>query len=404
MAGGGGNLIIGGTGNASIYGGVGNDIIYGSLGNNVIYSGGGADQIDGDHAGIAFAITALGVLTESMAAPASGVSNSRNTIYGGSGPDSLYGGAGSDTIYGGPGTRLIVGGGAPTLIYGGAGSGVTIQGGNAGDVIIGSDGGGDSIIGGAGDDRIELRGGNDYANGGGGANVIVGSIGNDTLVGESGEDTLEGGAASDVLQGPATDNLFPDSGVTGDSSSADTVVPGPTTLALPSDSVAPGWWSPVAGPAGMALGGTVGNASSPAIAADAVGPWVAWTQINNGVQGLYVAHDVDGTWEAVGGSATGAGLSLAGATASNPAIAIVNGAPVVTWTSTTAAGTDDRGRDLQRKRQWRRRRLGRARQFLFGVRHQRRRRLRQCADRRHQLRPGRDLARSGGRDAQAFTR
>ena len=339
MAGGGGNLIIGGTGNASIYGGVGNDTIYGSLGNNVIYSGGGADQIHGDHAGLAFMITALGVLTTSTAAPASGASNSRNAIYGGSGADSLYGGASSDTIYGGPGTRLIVGGGGPTLIYGGAGTGVTIRGGNAGDVIIGSDGGGDSIVGGAGDDRIELRGGNNYANGGGGGNAIIGSIGNDTLVGESGEDTLEGGAASDVLQGPATDSFFPDSGVTGDSLSADTVVPGPTTLPLPSDCVAPGWWSPVAGPAGMALGGTVGNASSPAIAADAVGPWVAWTQINNGVQGLYVAHDVDGTWQAFGGSATGAGLSLAGATASNPAIAIVNGAPVVTWTSTTAAGT-----------------------------------------------------------------
>ncbi|MEO6842783.1 MAG: right-handed parallel beta-helix repeat-containing protein [Bradyrhizobium sp.] len=259
-------------------------------------------------------------------------------IYGGSGADSLYGGASSDTIYGGPGTRLIVGGGGPTLIYGGAGAGVTINGGNAGDVIIGSDGGGDSITGGAGNDRIELRGGNNHANGGGGANVIIGSIGNDVLVGASGNDSLIGGAASDQLQGPSTDSFFPNSGVTGDSLSAPSVVTPPNTLSLPSDGVAQGWWSPVAGPQGMALGGTSGDASSPAIAADAIGPWVAWTQTNDGIQGLYVAHDVNGTWVGVGGSVTGAGLSLAGAAASDPSIAIINGAPVVTWTSTTASG------------------------------------------------------------------
>ena len=338
VAGGGGNMIIGGKGNDSIQGGAGNDVIYGGLGSNIIYGNGGADQIHGDYAGLAFTISALGVLTTSQAMASTGVSNSRNVIYGGSGADSLYGGAGSDTIYGGPGTRLIVGGGGPTLIYGGAGAGVTINGGNAGDVIIGSDGGGDSITGGAGNDRIELRGGNNYANGGGGANVIIGSIGNDVLVGASGRDSLIGGAASDQLQGPSTDSFFPNSGVTGDSLSAATVVTPPNTLSLPSDSVAQGWWSPVAGPQGMALGGS-GDASSPAIAADAVGPWVAWTQTNDGIQGLYVAHDVNGTWVGVGGSVTGAGLSLAGAAASNPSIAIINGAPVVTWTSTTASGS-----------------------------------------------------------------
>jgi Ca2+-binding RTX toxin-like protein len=235
-------------------------------------------------------ISAVGVLTTSQAPPATGVSNSRAVIYGGSGADSLYGGAGGGTIYGGMGTRLIVGGGMPTLIYGGPGKGVTINAGNAGDVIIGSDGGGDSITGGAGNDRIELRGGNNHADGGGGANVIIGSsVGNDVLVGSSGKDILVGGSPTDTLQGPATDAMFPNGGTSGDALSSNSVVAPPTTLSLPSDSVAQGWWSPVAGPSGIALGGTSGNASSPAIATDAAGPWVAWTEINDGIQGLYVA-------------------------------------------------------------------------------------------------------------------
>ena len=98
---------------------------------------------------------------------------------------------------------------------------------------------------------------------------------------------------------------------------------------------AQGWWSLVAGPAGLTLGGDESNATSPAIVADSAGPWVAWTQTSDGATGLYVAHDVDGVWTAVGGSATGLGLSLAGASASNPSIALLNGAPIVAWTSTT---------------------------------------------------------------------
>ena len=89
----------------------------------------------------------------------------------------------------------------------------------------------------------------------------------------------------------------------------------------------------------MALGGTEGNASSPAIAAGANGPWVAWLQISDGTQGLYVAEYINGTWTAFGGSATNAGLSLPGSSASNPSIAVIGGVPVVAWTSTTSAGT-----------------------------------------------------------------
>ncbi|HTP91121.1 MAG TPA: calcium-binding protein, partial [Xanthobacteraceae bacterium] len=119
VGGGGGNLIVGGQGNTTIYGGSGGDVIYGGAGDNLLISGGGLSQVYGDHVALAFALSALGVLTESAVTPPSGATNARATIYGSSGPDSLYGGSGSDVIYGGTGTRLIVGGKQPTLIYGG---------------------------------------------------------------------------------------------------------------------------------------------------------------------------------------------------------------------------------------------------------------------------------------------
>jgi Ca2+-binding RTX toxin-like protein len=342
------NLIIGGDGNDVITGGAGTDTIYGGLGDNVLSAAGGNDKIYGDNAGLAFALSSTGVLTTSAAAPTGTVSNDRNIIRGGSGPDSLYGGAGSDTIIGGSGTKLIVGGGLSTYIQGGSGAGVTINGGNGGDTIIGSDGGGDIIQGGTGADRIELRGSGNTANGGAGDDVIVGGAGNDVLEGGAGNDLLTSSAASDTLYGyaanpagddHATDRLFPASTASGDSLSSSTAIAAVPTVALPSDPVPPGWWSALAGPSGISLGGSAGNASSPAISADATGPWVAWTQINNGVTGLYVAHDVGGSWQAVAGSATGNGLTLAGASASNPSIAIVGGRPVVAWTAITAAGS-----------------------------------------------------------------
>ena len=342
------SLIIGGDGNDTITGGVGKNTIYGGLGNNVLSAGGGDSTVYGDNAGLTFSLSSSGVLTTTVTAPSGSVSNDRNIIRGGSGHDSLYGGAGSDTIIGGSGTRLIVGGGGQTYIQGGSGTGVTINGGNGGDVIIGSDGGGDIIHGGAGADRIELRGSNNFVNGGAGDDVIVGGAGNDTLEGGAGNDLLTSAAASDTLYGyaanpagddHAADRLFPVSTASGDSLSLPTAIASAPSVALPSDPVPQGWWSALAGPTGIALGSTAGNASSPAIAADAAGPWLAWTQSNNGVVGLYVAHDVGGTWQAVAGSATGNGLTSAGASATNPSIAIVAGRPVVTWTQITAAGS-----------------------------------------------------------------
>ncbi|MBC9882178.1 LEPR-XLL domain-containing protein, partial [Bradyrhizobium sp. INPA01-394B] len=342
------NLIIGGDGNDTITGGAGTDTIYGGLGDNLLSATRGTDTIYGDNAGLAFSLSATGVLTTTAAAPSGVVSNDRNVIRGGSGADRLYGGAGSDTIIGGPGTKLIVGGGLSTYIQGGSGAGVTINGGNGGDTIIGSDGGGDIIKGGSGADRIELRGAGNTVNGGAGDDVIVGGAGNDILEGGAGNDLLTSSAASDTLYGyaanpagddHATDRLFPNGSVSGDSLSSPTSIATTPSVALPSDTTPQGWWSALVGPNGIALGGSHGNAASPVIAADAAGPWLAWTEINNGVTGLYVAHDVGGSWQGVAGSATGNGLALAGSSASNPSIAIVGGRPVVAWTAITAGGS-----------------------------------------------------------------
>ena len=89
----------------------------------------------------------------------------------------------------------------------------------------------------------------------------------------------------------------------------------------------------------MALGGTQGNASSPAIAAGANGPWVAWTADRATAPRDFTSPNTSAApGTAFGGSATNAGLSLPGASASNPSIAVIDGAPVVAWTSTTSAG------------------------------------------------------------------
>ena len=168
--------------------------------------------------------------------------------------------------------------------------------------------------------------------------VIVGSIGSDTISGGSGSNLLVGGAASDILNGTAADQVFPATGITGDSLSSPWAPPAIPSIVLPTDSAAQGWWSQVAGPAGIALGLNQ-NTGIPAIAADATGPYIAWTQTLDATAGLYVAHYVGNTWISLGGSTTGTGIQGATGSAANPSIAIVGGTPVVAWTSVGPTGS-----------------------------------------------------------------
>ena len=338
MAGNGGNLIRGGDGNDTILGGAGADLIYGGAGNDSITSGGGDDILYGRDGGIALALLAVGQVAVTGSAPVSDANLDADTIVGGSGNSQIFGEGGNNLLYGGSGAAKITGGTGQNVIYGGSGTGVLITGGDGGDVIIGSDGGHDTINGGAGNDRIELRGGNNVANGGAGDDVIIGSTGNDILSGGPGRNLLVGGAASDVLNGSAADQLFPVSGITGDSLSAPTPSASIPSIPLPTDQAAQGWWSLVAGPVGISLG-LKQDTGVPAITADAAGPYVAWTQTLDGTAGLYVAHYVGGVWTALGGSTTGTGIQGAIGSAANPSITMVGGKPVVAWTSVGPTGS-----------------------------------------------------------------
>jgi hypothetical protein len=75
------------------------------------------------------------------------------------------------------------------------------------------------------------------------------------------------------------------------------------------------------------------------IAADANGPYVAWTQTLDSTSGLYVAHYVGGAWTALANSATATGLQSPLGSAANASIAMIGGKPVVAWTSVWATGS-----------------------------------------------------------------
>jgi Ca2+-binding RTX toxin-like protein len=336
VAGDGGNFIWGGGGNDTILGGRGADIIYGGAGVDSISGGGGSDIIHARNGAIAIALSAAGQVIITGSAAVIAFNPAADTINAGSGNTQIFADGGNNLIYGGSGVSTITGGSGQDMIYGGSNAGVKITGGAGGDVIIGSDGGFDTINAGTGGDRIEVRGGHNVVNGGPGNDIIVGGTGNDTLSGGGGSNILVGGAASDVLNGGPLDRLFPNSGITGDSLSSPTTPDAIPGIGLPSDQAAQGWWSQIAGPTGIALGS---NNGTPVIAADANGPYVAWTQTLDSTSGLYVAHYVGGTWTALAGSATGTGLQSALGSAANPSIAIVGGEPVVAWTSVWSNGS-----------------------------------------------------------------
>ena len=341
VAGSGGNFIWGGGGNDTIIGGAGVDLIFGGSGVDSIVSGGGDDVIHARNGGMSVALSPTGQVVLTAGAPIAASTLGTDSIMGGSGNSQIFGDAGSNLINGGSGVASITGGTGQDIIYGGSGTGVYIKGGSGGEVIIGSDGGHDVINGGSGGDRIEVRGGNNVVNGGPGDDVIVGGTGNDSISGGGGSNVLVGGDASDVLNGTSLDQLFPASGITGDSLSSPTPAATVPSIALPSDAAAQGWWSQIAGPAGIALG--LGqNTGVPAITADATGPYVAWTQTVDGTSGLYVAHYVNGTWTDLAGSTVGTGLQGATGSAANPSIAMVGGKPVAAWTSIGAGGASIR--------------------------------------------------------------
>jgi Ca2+-binding RTX toxin-like protein len=151
----GSDLLLGGGGGDDIAGGRGNDEISGGRGNDDVSGGDGRDRLSGG--------------------------DGRDRLSGGAGPDRLAGGGGRDRIVGGAGRDRLSGGAGPDRLAGG--------------------GGRDRIAGGAGRDRINGGAGRDRASGGAGRDKIAGKGGNDVLKGNSGPDRILGGAGSDTIRG-----------------------------------------------------------------------------------------------------------------------------------------------------------------------------------------------------------
>ena len=225
VAGGGNDLILGGSAGDSIDGGTGNDALFGNGGDDTLMGGAGNDEVYGDEGN--------DFLDGGAGADSMGGGDGNDTILGGAsydliegeaGDDSIDGGSGDDTIFGDDGNDLIEGGAGDDLIEGGAGhdsisggdgydeifgghGNDTIDGGASDDLILGDDGN-DQLQGGAGHDYIYGGTGDDTVMGGAGDDVLVAEVGNDSLSGGDGSDSLDGGAGDDTLDGgPGSDTL-----------------------------------------------------------------------------------------------------------------------------------------------------------------------------------------------------
>jgi Ca2+-binding RTX toxin-like protein len=190
-AGGGADLVVGGTLDDRINGGEGNDVLSGSGGIDVLSGGAGDDVLDGG----------LGA----------------DRLEGGAGNDTYYvddlgdvtvekANEGIDTVYSSVAGKLTLKSNVENLILTGSGdsSGTgnvennTITG-NAGANTLSGGGGNDQLFGGDGADRLDGGDGNDVLSGGTGNDLLNGGAGNDVLDGSEGEADVAGyaGARSD---------------------------------------------------------------------------------------------------------------------------------------------------------------------------------------------------------------
>ena len=319
------------------------------------------------------------------------------------------------------------------MIYGGDGTGKTIIGGGGDDTIWASAGGDDSISGGAGNVEIFGEGGNNTITGGAGndtiegeltGNLISGGTGNDLLVGGEGSDTINAGDPSDTQPSYGQDSIYGDigsttplvagndkingnagndliyagvgtntinqgtgpgtqvfnPGVAGATTYAPTPIPEQNPeLTVATNAAAPlptgvpdtGIWATLAGGAGSSLGAPTTNNGGPAIVADATTRYLAWIDTQSGIPAVYVATESGSTWSQLAGSAQGGGISGLLQAASEPAIALLaSGQPIVAWTAQVPGRHRHRRRRIRPHREQRRRRLGRARRFAVGRRHQ----------------------------------
>lgn len=151
MAGGGSDIVHGGTGDDTLFGEGGNDSLTGGGGEDSLVAGTGNDTV---HAG-----------------------NDNDTVFGNGGNDLITGGNGDDSIQGGLHNDTISGDGGS-------------------DTILGNDGN-DVLFGGAGFEHISGNEGNDLVHGGNEADFVFGDDGSDAVTGGAGNDYIETNADFD---------------------------------------------------------------------------------------------------------------------------------------------------------------------------------------------------------------
>jgi Ca2+-binding RTX toxin-like protein len=174
--------ISGGWGNDTVYAGDAADTIHGNTGNDELFAqagddyaiqgGPGKDSIDGGD-GADF-------LSGGPDSPADPLTNSRDSVYGGSGNfgDNLSGDIGDDILYGGAGNDYLYG--------------------NAGEDDLHGEADGDYLEGGADDDDLYGGDGGDFLDGGSGYDFMDGEGDNYRLwAGDRQYDTVMGGAGTD---------------------------------------------------------------------------------------------------------------------------------------------------------------------------------------------------------------
>ena len=244
----GNDTLRGGGGIDTLFGGEGNDTLFGALDGDVLHGDNGSGnigtndvldmsdmatgtdlQIDMSAGTISVAGSSLSTFDE-IEHITGGAGN--DTVWGDAGANTLKGGAGNDTIYTSAGIDFIDGGtgsadtvdfsaisstsiivNLATLQIGNDGYGnietiqniENINGGGAGDTLYG-DGMANTIYGNAGADNIKGGDGNDVLYGDDVTNSHVASA--DTLNGEAGADTLYGSSGNDTLDGGLDDDLL----------------------------------------------------------------------------------------------------------------------------------------------------------------------------------------------------
>ncbi|WP_028105015.1 beta strand repeat-containing protein [Pseudoduganella violaceinigra] len=241
----GNDLLVGGDGNDTLSGGAGNDVLRGGMGSNDAMDGGAGseDMLDFSDAtsGISFTLVQSASSTN-IANGTGGLGNNDNykniegvigtafadTINGSSGNDILRGGTGNDTLDGKGGNDLLdfsdgAAGITFTLVNNGSGTVFATGAANLGtDTYSGFEG----VIGTAYADTLTGSASADQLRGGGGNDAINGLAGDDRIVGGTGADILTGGADNDTFvfdTAPNAVDSITDFNASGSVASGDTI-------------------------------------------------------------------------------------------------------------------------------------------------------------------------------------